>query len=318
MGFDNFAADELDDFAHLVEDEPQADELRDAMMIFNLPGRQYIGNLDDFRGDGLEGEGHCNMLSADELEMLGWSPLKAIKSVVSAPSKVIAAVTKPVAKVVSKVPIVGKTASGALNFATTMTNPFALANKSTYSQAFNVAKSAAATQASLAKPFQSIVKKVPIVGGLASKAITASTSLNPLSVVTNPAAAWQAQVNAAKAALPIAKTLVKSPVVKTVVGGAAIVFPPIGVPAAAGLAATAAVVAGLESLNPTVRNAAVSVAKNTATLAANGDQGARIALSTMVTQQGSRVATALTTPPPGARRLVFDVHPTGRISAVAG
>ncbi len=257
--------------------EPSSQELLEAMQLYNLPGRQYVGNLDDFRGDGLEGEGHDYAAMGDdeamaflgwddglEYDEFGWSPFKAIKSAV-----------KSVAKVTGKV-------------TSAVTNPLA-----------------------------KIASKIPVVGGVTSAALRAGGAIaNPLAI-TNPKALVQSQLAVVKPALKLAKTVVKSPVVKTLVTGAAIVFPPVGLPAAAGLAAATAVAKGLESNIPVVRAAAQQVAKNTAALAKSGNQGASMALAQMVTAKGASIGSKLSTPAKGAKRLIFDVHPTGKISQVA-
>lgn len=114
------------------------------------------------------------------------------------------------------------------------------------------------------------------------------------------------------------KAVVKSNLTKAVVGGAAFVFPPVGVPAAAGLAAATAglkiadkagaavktskgvvkampmtpsvlglaaaskVVGAVKSKDPKKRAAAVKVVKNTAALAKAGDRDAQRGLNLMV------------------------------------
>ena len=159
--------------------------------------------------------------------------------------------------------------------------------------------------------------KVPVVGKALSTGLTAAAQLaNPLSVL-QPRAVLNTQLAAAKAALPVAKQLAKSPVVKAVVGGAAIVFPPVGVPAAAALAAVSAVANAVDSKAPGVREAALKVVQNTTKLARQGDKGAQIALSAIATQKQAITAKKLASPVAGARRIVYDVYPGGRLSRIA-
>ncbi len=253
------------------------------MSLYNLPGISDVQSLEDFRGDGLDGCGHAlgaeqfaaealgeddfgeddpmwDGLSADELIALGWDPFKAIKKTVKAASKVTSKIANPLAKVVGRVPVVGKV--------------------------------------------------------LATGVRAGAQLANPLSIL-QPRAVMKTQLDAAKAALPVAKMLAKSPVVKAVVGGAAIVFPPIGVPAAAALAAAAAVANAVDSPKPGVRQAALQIVQNTTKLARQGDKGAQIALSQITTQKQAITAKKLASPAPNSRRIVHDVYPGGRISRIA-
>lgn len=85
----------------------------------------------------------------------------------------------------------------------------------------------------------------------------------------------------AKPVSKLATTIAKSPIVKATVAGAAIVFPPVGVPAAAALAVATGVIAATKSKNPAQKAAATQVVKNTAVQAKAGDKGAQVALATM-------------------------------------
>lgn len=74
------------------------------------------------------------------------------------------------------------------------------------------------------------------------------------------------------------KKVVKSPITKAIVGGVAIVFPPVGVPAAAALVAADITVRATESKDPKVRAEAKKLIDNTAKLAKEGDPGAQAAI----------------------------------------
>lgn len=333
-----------------------ASELRDAMTFYNVPGRadiDAIANFDALEGDGIDSgtEGHganlgdvnshtlqrfdgdlgfprfegealsgCDvfgeddpspfaadyfggdetaagqwaetMLSADilgedDLYMLGWDPFKSIKKAVKPLAKTAKAAVKKVEKAATQA---GKMTS-------------------------KVAKA---------------VGKVPVVGKLAESGLRtagavgkASLRLNPVVLLSNPKKALQAQVAAAKSVVStakqsvgVAKQLVKSPVVKTVVGGAALVFPPVGVPAAAALATAAAVANAVDSKVPAARAAALKVVENTTKLAKAGDKGAEIALSQIATQKKALLVDKLKTAPDGSKRLIFDVSRTGNVSQV--
>jgi hypothetical protein len=280
-------------------------ELRQAMNLYNLPGSADMQSIEDFRGDGIDGDTYEHQLgaeqfaaemlgidvigvdnfgeddpmwdglSADELIALGWDPFKAIK-------KTVKSAVKTVSKGVKTVGKVHKAITGVV-----------------------------------INPLAKIVSQVPVVGKLGATALRAAqTAANPLAILT-PRTLIKSQLNVAKAALPVAKQLVKSPLVKTVVGGAAIVFPPIGVPAAAALATAAAIAAAVDSKAPGVRQAALQIVQNTTKLARSGDKGAEIALSQITTQKQALTAKKLASPASGAKRLVFDVHPGGRISRIA-
>lgn len=182
-----------------------------------------------------------------------------------------------------------------------------------------------------AKGVTKVVSKVPVVGKVAAAglrtagAVTgAAFKLNPVSLLKNPKGVIAAQLRAAKSAVStakqtvgVAKQLVKSPVIKAVAGGAAVVFPPIGVPAAAALATAAAVANAVDSKVPAARAAAQRVVENTARLAQSGDKGAELALSAIATQKKALLADKLRTPPAGSQRVAFDVNRQGRISRVA-
>lgn len=73
----------------------------------------------------------------------------------------------------------------------------------------------------------------------------------------------------------VATGIVKNPLVKTIAGGVAVVFPPVGVPLAAGIAVANTVVKGVNSAIPEERQQAKQVVKQTLALAAKGDVGAR-------------------------------------------
>lgn len=323
-----------------------ARELKDAMTFYDLPGQADIDELDDFRGDGIDDSGghmlsrvafgvdvfasddgldgnwcpaaqfgeddfdgddyfyelanaalEADLITEDELLEMGWDPFKSIKKAVKSAVKVV---QKPVNLISKGVGTVTRTAAG-------------------------------------------VVKHVPLVGGLAARGLRTAGSvtqaglrLNPVALLTNPKAAIKAQLAAAKsvagtaaASLKTAKQLVKSPVVRTVAAGAAIVFPPVGIPAAAALATTAALTAALDSKAAGVRRAASTILQNTAKLASAGKRakpgskqaqigkGAELALYQIARESQARKADKLGKPPKGAKRIAYDVLPTGRIQRVA-
>lgn len=285
-------------------------ELRQAMNLYNLPGSADMQSIEDFRGDGIDGDTYehelgaeafaaemlgidvigvddfgeddfgeddpiWDGLSADELIALGWDPFKAIKKTVKSAVKTVSKGVKTVGKISGKVTGV------------------------------------------VVNPLAKVVSRVPVVGKLGATALRAAqTAANPLAILT-PRTLIKSQLNVAKAALPVAKQLVKSPIVKTIVGGAAIVFPPIGIPAAGALATAAAIAAAVDSKAPGVRQAALKIVQNTTKLARSGDKGAEIALSQITTQKQALTAKKLASPAANAKRIVFDVHPGGRISRIA-
>lgn len=277
LGVDNFGVDNFgeDDFG-----AESLGELRAAMEFYGLPGVQYLGELEDLRGDGLEGDGHLGN-EAEFLAELGWDPFKAVKKAVKGAVKGVQSVSKAAGSVVRTV----------------------------------------------AKPVSGIVRHVPVVGNAASKYVNIASQLayNPLAIARPKELLRQGSefVAATAPLIPMAKELANSPLVRATALGAAIVFPPIGVPATAALATITAVTKGLDSVVPGVRQAAQQIVKNTAALAKQGNEGAGIALAEMVKHRGAQVATRLTSRRPGMLtgggpvtrpRVRFRVGPNGRIA----
>ena len=83
-------------------------------------------NFADLRGDGLDGEGHD--IGREELadDMLGWSPFKAAKKAIRKVSALPQRITKPIARVVSKVPVIGRPAASGLRAAAQLANPLSV------------------------------------------------------------------------------------------------------------------------------------------------------------------------------------------------
>lgn len=340
-------------------------DLKEAMQFYGLPGIAEIANLDDYRGDGqdetqhlldrallgVEANGTCAPLlgddgidggwsgddltdyigavamgidlfaqdafgaddelgaddafyamaadalvagaSQDELMALGWDPFKAVKKAVTKVTRPLAKVTKVVtAPVTRAVRTVTKPVAKAVGKVTTKVLPKSIRNLG-----------------------NSVIRSAIAVTNPA-------TMLNPKKFMTT-------QLNVVKAAVPVAKQLVKSPVVKTVVGGAALVFPPAGVPAAAALATANAVANAVDSKAPGVRAAAEKIVANTAKLIATGKnappnskaaqdaKGAEIALAQIAQAKKAQMLTRISTPSvPGARRLIHEVAPSGRITRI--
>lgn len=293
----------------LEADSCTGDELTDyigaiAMGIdaFALDDFDDFGADDDFEAD----DGFYQLaadalvagaLGQDELMALGWDPFKAVKKAVKKVGKTVAkgvkAVAKPIGKVHSAITgAVMKPLSKVVGAVTTRVLPKSIRN----------------------------------LGNAVIRSAIATTNpahmLNPKQFVKN-------QLAVVKAAVPVAKTLVKSPLVKTVVGGAAIVFPPIGLPAAAALAATSAIAAAVDSKLPGVRAAAEKVVSNTARLIAVGKKakpnspaaktgkGAELALAQIAQAKKALTLDKASKPSvPGARRLIHEVQPNGRIVRV--
>ena len=78
-----------------------------------------------------------------------------------------------------------------------------------------------------------------------------------------------------------AGSVVKNPLVKMVAGGVAVVFPPVGMPIAAGIAISDKVLREVNSKNPQKKAAGNAVVRNTMDLAAKGSVGASNALTLM-------------------------------------
>ncbi len=119
----------------------------------------------------------------------------------------------------------------------------------------------------------------------------------------------------AKGMLKLATNLAKSPVTKAVAGGAAFVFPPVGVPLAAGVVVADRLARNVKSPNPKRRAAAKAVVVRTAQLAKAGDQSAVRGLKLIAQQQRKRTA-ARPQPSrslPRPRALRFTITGQGRI-----
>lgn len=99
--------------------------------------------------------------------------------------------------------------------------------------------------------------------------------------------------------------LAKSPLVKVTAGAAAFVFPPVGVPLAAGVAAANVIAANVHSLDPRKRKAAKKVVIHTAAVAKKGDADARRGLKLLAAARKASKAKN--------RRVVFEVTRNGRI-----
>jgi hypothetical protein len=317
FGFPRFEGDELFSYEISGDPEPLAlDELGADVIgedLFGCDALNCLGievfAIDDmpseFASDHFSGDERCagewaesalqsDALGEDDLYSMGWDPFKSIKKAVRPLSKTFKAASKTVKRGIKTA---GKVAK-------------------------RVGK--VAGRVPLVKPLARTLRPVT---GLARSALRttgqvykSAFKLNPVSLLKNPKAALAAQLKAARSVMAtaqqtvgVAKQLVKSPIVKTVVGGAAIVFPPVGVPAAAALATAAAVAAAVDSKVPAAAAAAQKVIENTARLAQGGDKGAQIALSEISTQKKALLADRLRRAPLGAKRLVFDVNRQGRI-----
>lgn len=76
-----------------------------------------------------------------------------------------------------------------------------------------------------------------------------------------------------------AASVARNPMVKIVASGAALVFPPVGVPAVVAVNTADKVLAGLNSKVPAQVKAATNIVQRTAALAKNGDKDASRALA---------------------------------------
>jgi len=82
-------------------------------------------------------------------------------------------------------------------------------------------------------------------------------------------------------ALGAIKKVANNKVFQVAAGGLAVVFPPAGIPLAAGVAITKKVTDGLNSTDAAIRQQATAVVKNTAALAKKGDVGAKRSIALM-------------------------------------
>lgn len=252
-----------------------------AIGIDVLSADVLLGADDDWSGDDefYAMAADALVLGADpgELIELGWDPLKAVKKAVKKVSAVHSKITSPLAKAAGKL------------------------------------------TAKLPKPLQ----------GLGNAVVKSAISLTNPANMFNPKKLIKDQIAVTKASLPIAKKLVKSPLVKTVVGGAAVIFPPIGVPAAAALATASAIANAVDSKIPGVKAAAEKVVANTASVIAAGKKappnsqaakdakGAEIALAQITQAKKAQTLTRISTPSvPGAKRLIHEISPNGRIKRI--
>ncbi len=346
--------------SHFENETYNASELRNAMRYFNVGGRdaiEPIDGIDDFRGDGLDGNGHPTAgrttnqhtatAAASNCTCTGSSgnPYRCtlIDSVIAVPDKMgldewypesdgldadllalgLDATDDTPSCLASDYFGGDETAAG--EFAESMLQADAMSEDQLLAMGWDPFKAIKKAVKPLTKTVSKAVGTVKKAAGGALKTVgsvaKAGFKLNPYTLLKNPKAALAAQLQAAKSIVGqvkqttnLAKDLVKSPIVKTVVGGAAIVFPPVGVPAAAALATAAAVAKGVDSPILKVADAARRVVQNTAQLAQRGDSGAQKALSLIATNKKALVADRLTKPPAGARRMVFDIGRNGRIS----
>lgn len=97
------------------------------------------------------------------------------------------------------------------------------------------------------------------------------------------------------------KSVIKSPITKAIVGGVAVVFPPVGLPAAAALVTADQVVRASESKDPKVRAKAKAMIAATGKLAKAGNTHAQAALKTMVVAKAARYAAPGSAGPSAAR-----------------
>lgn len=209
-------------------------------------------------------------------------------------------------------------------------DPFKAVKKAVKKVSKPLSKVAGVISKPLAKAGGKLVAKLPKkYQKLGNAVIKSAISLtNPMTML-NPKTLIKDQIALTKASLPIAKTLVKSPLVKTIVGGAAVIFPPIGVPAAAALAVASGIAKAVDSKLPGVRAAAQQVVGNTfkviaagkkakpGTKAAQDGKGAEIALAQIAQAKKAQTLTKAAKPSvPGARRFLHEVTPTGRINRV--
>lgn len=348
--------------SHFEDQTYNASDLRNAMRYFNIGGRdaiEPIDAMDDFRGDGLDGNGHpaagrpasqvggiadmlkktnclclkawlCSQnpsslslgdefypeddgIDADMLGLgLGLDEYLGLDYIDDEPSQLA-------------LDYFGGDETAAGDFAENVLASGAMGEDELIELGWNPFKAIKKAIRPLTKTVSKAIKTVRKTAGGAIKTAVAvgkaGFKLNPYSLLKDPKGALAAQLKAAKAIVGqvkqttnLAKDLVKSPIIKSVVGGAAIVFPPLGVPAAAALATAAAVAKGVDSPIFKVAESARKIVANTAALAQGGDAGAQKALSLIATNKQALVAQKLTRPPRGTRRMIFDVNRSGRIS----
>jgi len=282
----------------LERDTCSADELIDYIGAVAMGIDVFALDADELGDDSeLDSDDDFYQLAADAL--LGGTTQQELMSLGWDPFKAVKKAVKKVSKPLKKV------ASLAMKPVTVFTKP-------------------------LAKLATKAVSKLPAkYRGLGNAVIKSAISLTNPATMFNPKRLIKDQIALTKATLPIAKSIVKSPLVKTVVGGAAIIFPPLGVPAAAALATASAIAKAVDSKLPGVRAAAQKVVGNTFKVIAAGKKapanskaaqdakGAEIALAQIAQAKKAQTLTRLAKPSvPGARRFVHEVGPNGRINRV--
>jgi hypothetical protein len=282
----------------LERDTCSADELLDYIGAVAMGIDMFALDADELGDDSeLDSDDDFYQLAADAL--LGGTTQQELMSLGWDPFKAVKKAVKKVSKPLKKV------ANIAMKPVTVFTKP-------------------------LAKLATKAVAKLPAkYRGLGNAVIKSAISLTNPATMFNPKTLIKDQIALTKASLPIAKSIVKSPLVKTVVGGAAIIFPPLGVPAAAALATASAIAKAVDSKAPGVRAAAQKVVGNTFKVIAAGKKaapnskaaqdgkGAEIALAQIAQAKKAQTLTKLAKPSvPGARRFVHEVGPNGRINRV--
>jgi len=118
-------------------------------------------NLTDLRGDGLDGDGHAEGREAFAEDMLGFSPFKKLKKAVKKVASLPSRITKPIARVVSKVPVIGRPAASGLRAAAQFANPLSVLRPKSFikTQARAITSPLAAARALVKKP---AARKPPI------------------------------------------------------------------------------------------------------------------------------------------------------------
>lgn len=350
---------------HFVEGFPARD-LRDAMNMYGLPGVADVVALEDLRGDGLDGDAanaaaaalkrvvdlaeRRNCLSGQFNLWLAARPDTPVT--MSGDNGSGAQLIDYIGNVAMGIDVFALDADelgddseldsdedfynlaadallGGCSQAELMSlgwDPFKAVKKAVKT----VKKSSGKLTATLTKAGGKLTAKLPKpLRGLGNAVIKSAITLTNPATMFNPKKLIKDQIALTKASLPIAKTLVKSPIVKTIVGGAAVIFPPIGVPAAAALATASAIAKAVDSKMPGVRAAAQQVVGNTfkviaagkkakpGTKAAQDAKGAEIALAQIAQAKKAQTLTKAAKPSvPGARRFIHEVTPTGRINRV--
>ncbi|MFA5053732.1 MAG: hypothetical protein WC565_06725 [Parcubacteria group bacterium] len=161
-------------------------------------------NLTDLRGDGLDGDGHADGREEFAEDMLGFSPFKKLKKAVKKVSSLPSRITKPIARVVGKVPVIGRPAASGLRAAAQLANPLAVLRPKSF------VKTQARALTSPLSAVRSLVKKpAPRKPPIAQRARPSWSKPLPAKPVARPAPRIVARPVARPAPKPVARPVAR-------------------------------------------------------------------------------------------------------------